>query len=347
MARELPPKPNLEHLKSQAKDLVDAHRRGEPEAFARIRAAVPAFAHRSDADIARSPFALHDAQSAIAREYGCVSWAELRTKVGAAAPEPSAGEAIAVAQALAAMRLPPGVEAEVRAAIEQRTTEAGPTPSRLPVLPVRNAVVFPGAMIPLDISRACSIRAIDAATASDRFVAVFAQKVREVDEPGLDDLHPNGSLCSLRVVHRRGDGATATTTASAPGSPVFWTLVEGIRWITLEALEQTDPYYVARVTDAAMDHGDDGQIAALDRQLRVLAHRYADTMSIKTEVNAAIDRMTEPRQLADLVMANFPIPVAEMAAYAAETELTRKLDRAIALLGVELAKVLAPPAPPQ
>jgi ATP-dependent Lon protease len=171
---------------------------------------------------------------------------------------------------------------------------------------------------------------------------VFAQKVREVDDPGLDDLHPSGSLCILRVVHRRGDGATAPP----PGSPVSWTLVEGIRWITLEALEQTDPYYVARVADAAMDRGDDGQIAALDRQLRVLAHRYADTMPIKNEVNAAIDRMTEPRQLADLVMGNFPIPVAEMAAYAAETELTRKLDRAIALLGIELAKVLAPPAAP-
>jgi hypothetical protein len=47
MICELPPKPILEHLKSQAKDLLDAHRRGEPEAFARIRAAVPAFAHKS------------------------------------------------------------------------------------------------------------------------------------------------------------------------------------------------------------------------------------------------------------------------------------------------------------
>lgn len=85
MRRELPAKPNLEHLKSQAKDLVDAHRRGEPEAFARIRASVPAFANWSDEQIARGPFALHDAQSAIAREYGCASWAELRTKVAGGA----------------------------------------------------------------------------------------------------------------------------------------------------------------------------------------------------------------------------------------------------------------------
>jgi hypothetical protein len=68
VSRQLPSKPNLEHLKSQAKDLLDAHRRGEPEAFSRIRAAVPAFAHMSDEALARAPFALHDAQSAIARE---------------------------------------------------------------------------------------------------------------------------------------------------------------------------------------------------------------------------------------------------------------------------------------
>src|SRR4051812_25344482 len=101
MRRELPPKPNLEHLKSQAKDLLDAHRRGEPEAMSRIRAAVPAFASKSNADIARMPFALHDAQSAIAREYGFASWAELRTKV-TAEPEPSATEA-AMARAIASM----------------------------------------------------------------------------------------------------------------------------------------------------------------------------------------------------------------------------------------------------
>src|SRR5262245_57346533 len=93
MRRELPPKPHLEHLKAQAKDLLQAYRRGERAAYDRIRAAVPAFANHSDAELARGPFALHDAQSTIAREYGFPSWTALRTRVDAGeqpAPDPLA-----------------------------------------------------------------------------------------------------------------------------------------------------------------------------------------------------------------------------------------------------------------
>ena len=70
MRRELPTQPHIDHLKKQAKDLLEAHERGDAEALARIRAAVPAFAGMGDEELARAPFALHDAQSAIAREYG-------------------------------------------------------------------------------------------------------------------------------------------------------------------------------------------------------------------------------------------------------------------------------------
>jgi hypothetical protein len=117
VTRQLPVRPHLDHLKAQAKDLLDAHRRGEPEAFERIRASVPAFAGMSDDALARAAFALHDAQSAIAREYGCVSWAELRDKVAAlsAPPPPSPAEiAEQSAKAAAALGFPPGAAAEIR-----------------------------------------------------------------------------------------------------------------------------------------------------------------------------------------------------------------------------------------
>src|SRR5215468_9892895 len=116
MSRQLPAKPHLDHLKAQAKDLLDAHRRGEPEAFERIRASVPAFARMSDEELARATFALHDAQSAIAREYGFPSWAELRDKVAAlnaAPPAPQSATADEIAKAVASLGLPPGAAAEI------------------------------------------------------------------------------------------------------------------------------------------------------------------------------------------------------------------------------------------
>lgn len=347
MRRELPAKPNLEHLKSQAKDLLDAHRRGEPEAFARIRDAVPAFARKSDEEIARAPFALHDAQSAIAREYGCASWAELRTRVAAAGgTEAATPEDAPIAQALAGANLPAELQAVIREAVALRGTQSdAPTPPRAPVLPVRNAVIFPGTFVPLDISRATSIRALEAAMQSEpRFIAMFAQRAVETERPTSEDLHPIGCLCIVRVLHRRSTDGSPTGGGGEAARPVAWIFIEGVRWIALEALEQTDPYYVARVADTTIDPGDDQQVAALERQLRELAHRFADTMDRKDQVHAVIDQQREARQLADLVMANFPIPVADKASYAEESQLSRKLDRAIAVLEAELAKVPAAPA---
>jgi ankyrin repeat protein len=80
MATPLPGRPNLDHLKHQAKDLLRDARDGDTAALRRFRV-LPAFAQASDADLARRPLALHDAQSVIAREHGFESWKLLRERV--------------------------------------------------------------------------------------------------------------------------------------------------------------------------------------------------------------------------------------------------------------------------
>jgi ankyrin repeat protein len=79
-AQQLPPRPSLDQLKRQAKDLLQAARRHEPGARARFRA-LPAFTSIPDNVLDRTPFALHDAQSVIAREHGFESWKALREQV--------------------------------------------------------------------------------------------------------------------------------------------------------------------------------------------------------------------------------------------------------------------------
>src|SRR5690349_21314504 len=81
-ARQLPPRPNLDQLKRQAKDLLESARRHEADARARFRM-LPAFASASDQTLDRAPLALHDAQSVIAREHGFASWNALREHVEA------------------------------------------------------------------------------------------------------------------------------------------------------------------------------------------------------------------------------------------------------------------------
>ncbi|BBK40950.1 hypothetical protein STVA_09700 [Allostella vacuolata] len=76
--KRLPERPDLGHLKKQAKDLLALHRSGDRAAFARFRASLPAATARDDGAIAVLPLRLRDAQSCLAREHGFPSWTELK-----------------------------------------------------------------------------------------------------------------------------------------------------------------------------------------------------------------------------------------------------------------------------
>jgi Lon protease-like protein len=307
MQRALPPRPNLDHLKSQAKDLLDAHRRRDREAFERIRSAVPAYANKSDDAIAASPFALHDAQSAIAREYGFVSWAALRANV--AGPPKVAPPAPDLPNEL------------VTAALQHRGVGADrPTPRTAPVLPLRNSVVMPGSLVPLDINRATSLRAIEVATKSDpQFLAIFAQRETATESPTVDDLHPVGTLTILRA-SRQGDDRLSV-------------VVEGVRWVALDELLQREPYYLASIIETSIDRGDDSSLADLDRTLRDRARKVADLLGADREnAHALIDATPDPIHLANVVIAHMQLPVADKAAFAAEPDATRRVEHAIAVL---------------
>ncbi len=79
--RRLPSSPNLDHLKHQARDLLNAHVAGDPAAIQRLREFHPRFGRSTDAAIRSAKLFLSDAQLAIAREYGFPSWARLKAEV--------------------------------------------------------------------------------------------------------------------------------------------------------------------------------------------------------------------------------------------------------------------------
>lgn len=95
--KSLPARPDIDHLKRQAKDLLADFRRGAPEALARFRHALPAVAGRNPDAVARLELRLHDAQSCIAREYGFDSWSDLRGYVEASRARDADPAALAAA----------------------------------------------------------------------------------------------------------------------------------------------------------------------------------------------------------------------------------------------------------
>jgi Lon protease-like protein len=248
------------------------------EAFARIRAAVPAFANQSDDAIRSGPFALHDAQSAIAREYGFPSWAKLRAHVlgEPGAEEPALPTLIRTASG---QPLPPELDAKLREALLRRGAAAShPTPETVPLLPLRNAVAFPGAVFPIEVARPTTLRAIEVALESKPpFLAVFAQRARETEHPTRDDLHPTGCLCVVLSFERPVHGPALT-------------LLEGVRWVALESIDRGAPFYAARVADVNTERGDAAEVESLHRRLRESARRLAATLpEIRDQALALID----------------------------------------------------------
>ncbi len=79
--KQLPRNPSLEHLKSQAKQLLKAHKDGSPDTLQRIRSFFPKLSDATDVEIQNTAFGLQDAQLVIAREYGFASWTRLKEAV--------------------------------------------------------------------------------------------------------------------------------------------------------------------------------------------------------------------------------------------------------------------------
>jgi hypothetical protein len=318
---ELPSRPNLEHLKKQAKDLLVAHQNHDAAAFARIRASVPAFASMSDEAIAAAPFALHDAQSAIAREHALKSWQELRDAVAAKLAEapPEAPLSESLLRSLIPMQFPEAVGAALKEAMmhpaSARKDEAplGPPRGALPLVALRDAVFAPRALAPINIGRELSRAAVEAALArTPPSVAVFPQRAAEQEEVDVDALYPVG--CEALIHARLPDEGTRA-----------WVVLEGLSWVTLTALDRSpDGYLVARVAPFRVEPGDASEVERAADPLRATARVLAAALPGGAGLVARIDAMP-PEALADVVVANLQVPVAEKARFAAEARLGERL----------------------
>src|SRR2546428_7597307 len=87
MKRQLPSRANLDQLKHQARDLLNAHRAGDEDALRRIRESHPRWSQAAEADVRAARFTLSGAQLVLAREYGFVSWPKLKEYVERALPQ--------------------------------------------------------------------------------------------------------------------------------------------------------------------------------------------------------------------------------------------------------------------
>ena len=180
-------------------------------------------------------------------------------------------------------------------------------PDELPLLPVRDVVVFPAMVVPLFVSREFSLNAVEAALKGDRFVFVAAQKDGKDDAPKIpDDVFTMGTVCLILRQRKLPDGRIKV-------------LVQGLQKARLVAVLEEEPVARVRVQklhelpfDAEKDPRGALEAEALARTVKKhLEQLIAVGKVIQPEVLLVLSGITDPGRLADLCAANLPLKASE------------------------------------
>jgi ATP-dependent Lon protease len=195
----------------------------------------------------------------------------------------------------------------------------------LPVLPIRNAVLFPGAVAPFDVGREKSVALVeDVDNLSAPVIAIFAQKDPSTDDPGAEDLHNVG--CAARVLK-----------ALKHSSGNYSLILQGLVRIRLDSVTQAGPYLKAKIKRLEEAGLEDDEAEALSMSLRDIAKQVIQLMpELPREAGSLIDSIQAPGALADLVAANLDAPVEEKAQLLETIDVKDRIRKVLRLLTRQL-----------
>jgi ATP-dependent Lon protease len=195
----------------------------------------------------------------------------------------------------------------------------------LPVLPIRNAVLFPGAVAPFDVGREKSVALVeDVDNLAAPVIAIFAQRDPSTDDPGKDDLHQVG--CAARVLK-----------ALKHSSGNYSLILQGLERIRLDEITQSAPYLKAKVARLGETSPADDEAEALSMSLRDIAKQVIQLMpELPREAGSLIDSIQAPGALADLVAANLDAPVDEKATLLETVDVKDRIRKVLKLLTRQL-----------
>src|SRR5438552_3177672 len=164
-------------------------------------------------------------------------------------------------------------------------------PPELPVLPLRDTVLFPNSFMPLAVAREASVRLIDEATTAGRMIAVFTQREASVEEPLQEDLYPVGTATHIHKMFKLPDGSLRL-------------IVQGLSRLTLDAIVSTHPYLRAKVS-AAIEGTNDADRLEIDALARNIKTNFQQVVSLSPllsdDLQTLAMNISEPGRLADFI----------------------------------------------
>jgi ATP-dependent Lon protease len=174
---------------------------------------------------------------------------------------------------------------------ENQDTPSYRVPSELPVLPLRDTVLFPNSFMPLAVARESSVRLIDEAVSSGSLIAVFTQREASEDEPLKDDLYSIGTASHIHKMFKLPDGSLRI-------------IVQGLARVRLADLVHVRPYLKARVEEAqeVLSERDKLEIDAFQRNIKTNFQQIVSLSPLLSDdLQTLAMNIAEPGRLADFI----------------------------------------------
>lgn len=175
------------------------------------------------------------------------------------------------------------------------------TPNELPILPVRNTVLFPGVVIPITVGRDKSLKLIKDAYAGNKIIGVVAQRDQTKEEPKAEHLFEVGTVAKILKMLKMPDGSSTI-------------IIQGIRRAKVKEMVQTDPYFIASVEvfDKEEVQPKEKRFKALVSSIKDLALRIIqESPNIPTEASIALKNIESSGFLINFISANLQCTVNE------------------------------------
>jgi ATP-dependent Lon protease len=182
---------------------------------------------------------------------------------------------------------------------KDKDEEPAKIPEVLPVLPLRDIVIFPFMIVPLYVSRDRSIKAVDQALADNRMILLVAQKRQDDEDPGPEDVYQVGTVALIMRMLKLPDGRIRV-------------LVQGIGRARIKSFEEGLPHLQARVEPVVEPEVTEKglEVEALMRNVKAALEKSANLgKPISPEVIVIATNMEEPGRLADLTASNLDLKV--------------------------------------
>ncbi len=216
--------------------------------------------------------------------------------------------------------------AEETSAPQTLVDESPRIPEVLPVLPLRDVVVFPYVILPLSISREKSIRAVDQALVEHRMILLLSQKQQETENPSEADLHRIGTAALIMRVLKLPDGRIRA-------------LVQGIQRVRVEYFTETQNLFVAKVEPLSEPEGSERslEVDALLRTVRQTLEKAVSLgKSLPQEALVIASNLESPGRLADLVASHLELKPEQLQGVLEMVDATARLKRIHELLLQEI-----------